>query len=47
MEKRNWRITRNPETSKDDYEETMYHCKTDDIWLTLDIPVKQADKLVK
>jgi len=44
MKKRSWRTTHNPETGKDDYDETIYHCETDDIWLTIDIPVETNDK---
>jgi hypothetical protein len=46
MKKVRWEITNNFKMAEDfaEYDKVTYQCKDDDVWVSTEIPMKQAEK---
>lgn len=44
MKKVRWDISHNPNENNKEYDRTVYQCKTDDAWVTTEIPKDESDQ---
>jgi hypothetical protein len=44
MKKVRWHISYNPSEDNKEYDHTTYQCKTDDVWVTTEIPKADSNQ---